>query len=69
MGDPLRGPGSSSGRVRAERGPPRMPRWVKVLLAIVILLIAAFVISRLAGVEHGPGLHRRQPASIAVKGP
>jgi hypothetical protein len=69
MADPSRDPGSSSGRVPAERRPPRMPVWVKVLLAIAILLIAAFVISRLVGVEHGPGLHSGQPGSVAVKGP
>ncbi|MGH2654093.1 MAG: hypothetical protein ACRDHV_07060 [Actinomycetota bacterium] len=43
-------------RARSE---PRagMPRWVKVFLVIGALLAAAFLITRLAGVQHGPGLH------------
>jgi hypothetical protein len=36
---------------------PGMPRWVKVLLVIAIAIAVGFVVSRLAGVEHGPGLH------------
>jgi hypothetical protein len=69
MADPSRDPGSSGGGMRAERRPPRMPRWVKVLLAVAILLIAAILISLLAGIEHGPGLHSGQSVSVAVKGP
>jgi hypothetical protein len=34
-----------------------MPRWVKVFLVIAILLVVTFVVTKLAGVEHGPGLH------------
>jgi hypothetical protein len=34
-----------------------MPLWVKVSLLIVILLVLAFVVTRLLGVQHGPGLH------------
>jgi hypothetical protein len=34
-----------------------MPRWVKVFLIVLILVVVAFVISFLAGVRHGPGLH------------
>jgi hypothetical protein len=34
-----------------------MPRWVKVFLIVAILLALAFVVSFLAGVQHGPGLH------------
>lgn len=34
-----------------------MPRWVKVFLIVVVVLAAAFVVTRLAGVEHGPGRH------------
>jgi hypothetical protein len=34
-----------------------MPRWVKVFLVVAIVLILAFVVTRLLGVQHGPGLH------------
>jgi hypothetical protein len=37
--------------------PPRMPRWVKVSTVIVVVLALVFVVTRLAGVQHGPGLH------------
>jgi len=33
------------------------PRWVKVFGIIVLVLVLLFVISLLAGVRHGPGLH------------
>ena len=36
---------------------PGMPRWVKVFGIIVIVLVLLFVISLLAGVRHGPGMH------------
>jgi hypothetical protein len=48
----------------ADQGTPTgMPRWVKVFGIIVIALALAFVISRLAGVRHGPGLHT-PPAGV-----
>jgi hypothetical protein len=34
-----------------------MPRWVKVFGIIIIVLVLLFVISLLAGVQHGPGMH------------
>jgi hypothetical protein len=34
-----------------------MPRWVKVFLIIMMLLVLVLVVSLLAGVRHGPGLH------------
>jgi hypothetical protein len=34
-----------------------MPRWVKVFLIIAIVLILGFIITRILGVQHGPGLH------------
>ena len=44
--------------VGPRREPVRgMPRWVKVFLIVAILLVLAFVVSFLAGVQHGPGLH------------
>ena len=33
------------------------PRWVKVFGIIILVLVLLFVISLLAGVRHGPGLH------------
>ena len=36
---------------------PGMPRWVKMFGIIVIVLVLLFVISLLAGVRHGPGMH------------
>ena len=36
---------------------PGMPRWVKVFGIIVVFLVLLFVISLLAGVRHGPGMH------------
>jgi len=41
------GPGSARGT----------PRWVKVFGIIALVLVLVFVISLLAGVRHGPGLH------------
>jgi hypothetical protein len=39
--------------------PPRMPRWVRVTLIVVAVLLVLFVVLRLTGVggEHGPGRH------------
>jgi hypothetical protein len=34
-----------------------MPLWVKVFLVVAIVLAVALLVTRLAGVEHGPGLH------------
>ncbi len=33
------------------------PRWVKAFGIIALVLVVLFVISLLAGVRHGPGLH------------
>lgn len=33
------------------------PRWVKVLVAAVVVVVLVLVISKLAGVDHGPGMH------------
>ncbi|MBI4259566.1 MAG: hypothetical protein HY658_03275 [Actinobacteria bacterium] len=37
--------------------PHTRPRWVKVSLAIVLVLALLFVALQLAGGEHGPGRH------------
>jgi hypothetical protein len=34
-----------------------IPRWVRVFGIIALVLVLLFVISLLAGVRHGPGLH------------
>jgi len=36
---------------------PSIPRWVKVFGIIALVVVLLFVISLLAGVRHGPGLH------------
>ncbi len=42
-----------------HRSATGMPRWVKVSLIVVGVLVAAFLILKVAGVggEHGPGRH------------
>ena len=34
-----------------------MPRWMKILIGAVLVVVAVLIISKLAGVEHGPGMH------------
>lgn len=34
-----------------------MPRWVKVFVIIGIVLALGFIVSVIAGVDHGPRLH------------
>jgi hypothetical protein len=43
--------------VRPGQASAGMPGWVKVFLIIAIVLVLAFIVSRLFGVQHGPGLH------------
>lgn len=42
-----------------RESPPGMPRWVKVPLIIIGILVLLFVILQLTGLggEHGPGRH------------
>ena len=52
-----------------DRGtPPRMPRWVKMAVIVVGVLVVAFVVLRLTGVggEHGPGRHTLGDGVIPV---
>ncbi len=35
----------------------RTPRWVKLFGIVALIVIALFVVSLLAGIRHGPGLH------------
>ena len=36
---------------------PGMPRWVKAAIVVVLVVVVVLVIGKLAGVEHGPGMH------------
>lgn len=40
-----------------ESRPPARPKWVKVSLAAVLVLLAVVVVMAIAGGEHGPGRH------------
>jgi len=40
-----------------QRAYPGIPRWVKILGIVVILLVLLFVIMHLAGGGMGPGMH------------
>lgn len=54
-----------------RESPPGMPRWVKVPLIIIGILVLLFVILRLTGLggEHGPGRHLSagQAAPVALE--
>lgn len=42
----------------ADRVPPRMPRWVKLLAIIVaVLIVGAVAIVVISAGQHGPGQH------------
>jgi hypothetical protein len=51
--------------------PPRMPRWVRVAVIIVGLLVLLFVVLQLTGIggEHGPRRHVSGPSTPAVATP
>ena len=49
-------PGDDTG-VRPTPGQSGMPRWVKLFIVVAIVLVLALLVSRLLGVQHGPGLH------------
>lgn len=66
-----RGPAPHSSETTNQLQPrprPPTPRWVVVLGLIAVALLVLFVVSRLAGMEHGPGLHSslRDAASGAL---
>jgi hypothetical protein len=50
-------PGREPARGSGRRAPAGTPTWVKVFALIAIVVLVVFVISLLAGVRHGPGLH------------
>jgi hypothetical protein len=71
--DPLRsrdageGAGADIGRKSASNGgPPRAPRWVKVSVVIVGVLILLAVITKLTGGGHGPSRHTGARVSAPV---
>lgn len=41
----------------AHRAAPGTPRWVKVFGIVALVIVLAFIVSLLAGVRHGPGMH------------
>lgn len=41
----------------AGQSPPGAPRWVKVTAIVIVVVVLALIVSKLAGVEHGPGRH------------
>ena len=43
-----------------ERG---MPRWVKVFIAVGVLLLALLIVTQFVGGGHGPGRHGGQTPS------
>lgn len=58
---------SSDGGREAKTAPARgrsTPRWVKVLAIVAIMLIVAFAISLIAGIQHGPGIHSSSARSL-----
>jgi hypothetical protein len=42
------------------------PLWVKVLGIIALVMLVLFIVSRLAGVEHGPGIHSFTPPAMQL---
>ncbi|MCU1634663.1 MAG: hypothetical protein JWM61_3315 [Micrococcaceae bacterium] len=48
---------------------PPMPRWVKIFLAVVLVIVAALLISRALGVQHGPGMHGASASAAAMADP
>jgi hypothetical protein len=54
---PYHDTGDNSGVGPDRSSPSGTPRWVKVFGIIALVVVLLFVISLLAGVRHGPGLH------------
>lgn len=40
-----------------HEAPPRMPRWVKVLIGVAVVVVVAVVVMLLVGGEHSPQRH------------
>ncbi|HZA26915.1 MAG TPA: hypothetical protein VE915_04600 [Actinomycetota bacterium] len=60
MADQPRSPDTPDTDTRSG-SPPGMPTWVRVSLIIALVLLVGLLVSKLAGVEHGPGRHRPPP--------
>lgn len=72
MTDPRVNPDPAGNDGAADGGPVSgMPRWVRVALIIVLVLVLLFVVGKVAGVggDHGPGRHggggRQQTMTMA----
>lgn len=50
--DPMDDPAAG----RPERRRP-LPWWVKVSIALFLVVMAALAVSQVFGIQHGPGLH------------
>jgi hypothetical protein len=46
--------------------PPRMPRWVKVLIGIAGVVVVVVVVMLLIGGEHGPQRHFGGGSNVAL---
>lgn len=57
--DPIGGmPPAESAEVDSAQGSaPGVPRWVKAIGVIALILIAFVVVQFVLGVQHGPGMH------------
>lgn len=51
-----------------REAPPGMPRWVKICLTVVGVLIALFLVAQLTGLggQHGPGRHMSGQGAIVI---
>jgi heme/copper-type cytochrome/quinol oxidase subunit 2 len=63
MGAPTDPPGAQRLERSGGTAPPGVPRWVKVLGAVVVGLLLLALVLQVTGVAggHGPGRHGRQP--------
>lgn len=48
------------------RSQPGMPRWVKSFIAVIVVLVLAFLGVRLIGGDHGPGRHAPEGGAPGV---
>ena len=60
------GPFDESGSAAGDSH-PGMPAWFKAAIAVVVVVVALLVIGKLAGVEHGPGMHGGNGRTVFTK--